>query len=126
MGYLFCQVLHKKHSNLNGQEECECIFLLFWLHGPNVGNLTNKGVADICLLQDFVLHPKLIYFMEITMQNIVKALPDFVSGTTSDDLVCNISARLREMNGSPLSGSLRQVTSFVCDVLEFLFYFLSI
>ncbi|TYH44064.1 hypothetical protein ES332_D11G168400v1 [Gossypium tomentosum] len=101
-------VLRKKHSNLNGQEECECIFLLFWLHGPNVGNLANKGVADICLLQDSELHPKLIYFMEISMQNIVKALPDFVPGTTSDDLVCNIVARLRETNGRPLSGSLRQ------------------
>ncbi|KAA3474760.1 Voltage-dependent calcium channel subunit alpha-2/delta-3 [Gossypium australe] len=101
-------VLRKKHSNLNGQEECECIFLLFWLHGPNVGNLTNKGVADICLLQDSELHPKLIYFMEISMQNIVQALPDFVSGTTSDDLVCNTVARLRETNGRPLSGSLRQ------------------
>ncbi|TYG94198.1 hypothetical protein ES288_A11G168900v1 [Gossypium darwinii] len=101
-------VLRKKHSNLNGKEECECIFLLFWLHGPNVGNLTNKGVADICLLQDSELHPKLIYFMEISMQNILKALPDFVSGTTSDDLVCNIVARLRETNGRPLSGCLRQ------------------
>ncbi|KAK8327173.1 hypothetical protein V6Z12_A11G165000 [Gossypium hirsutum] len=77
-------VLRKKHSNLNGQEEY------------------------ICLLQDSELHPKLIYFMEISMQNILKALPDFVSGTTSDDLVCNIVARLRETNGRPLSGCLRQ------------------
>ncbi|XP_022771657.1 uncharacterized protein LOC111314497 [Durio zibethinus] len=75
-------VLHKKHSIVNGQEECECPFLLFWLHGPNVGNVTNKGVANICLLQDSKLQPILASFMEIALQKIEKASHKSVSGTS--------------------------------------------
>ncbi|KAE8676310.1 Aldolase-type TIM barrel family protein [Hibiscus syriacus] len=104
-------ILRKEHSNLNGQEECNCIFLLFWLHGPNVGNVSNKGVANICLLQDSELHPKVATFMEIAIRNSEKASCKFVSGTTSNDPV----VQLKENNSSPivkqkrrLIGNLRQ------------------
>ncbi|XVF81423.1 hypothetical protein PTKIN_Ptkin15bG0153500 [Pterospermum kingtungense] len=70
------QVLHKKHSMVNGQEECECTFLLFWLHGPNVGEVAEKGVANICLVQGqgSELQPKLVSFMEIAMEKMGKNL----------------------------------------------------
>ncbi|XVE72573.1 hypothetical protein DITRI_Ditri11bG0049200 [Diplodiscus trichospermus] len=95
------KVLHNKHSNVNGEEVCECTFLLFWLHGPNVGNLTNKGVADVCLLQGSELQPKLASFMEIALQKIGKALYKSISGT-SNDLDCNCVAQHKENEDSPI------------------------
>ncbi|GMI70909.1 hypothetical protein HRI_000760200 [Hibiscus trionum] len=100
-------VLRKEHSNLSGQEECNCIFLLFWLHGPNVGNVSDKGVANICLPQDSELHPKVATFMEIAIQNSGKASHKFVSGTTSNVRVI----QLKENNSSLIvkqTGNLRQ------------------
>ncbi|MBA0732358.1 hypothetical protein Gogos_016457 [Gossypium gossypioides] len=91
------QVLHKKHSYVNGQEECECTFLISWLHGPNVGNITDKGVANICLLQGSEIPPKLASFIEIALQKIDKALCKSVSGT-SNDLV----ALHKDNKGSPI------------------------
>ncbi|XVF35577.1 hypothetical protein REPUB_Repub18cG0157900 [Reevesia pubescens] len=96
-------VLHKKHSTVNGQEECECTFLLYWIHGPDVKNLTDKGVADICLLQASELEPKLASFMEIAKQKIVKALcvssNDLIYvSVTSNDLACNHVAQHKENN----------------------------
>ncbi|XP_017979887.1 PREDICTED: uncharacterized protein LOC108662795 isoform X5 [Theobroma cacao] len=94
------EVVHKKHSNVNGQEECECTFLLFWLHGPNVGNVVEKGVANICLLQSAELEPKLATFMEIATQKIEKALCKLGSDTI-DDVAFNPVFR-HEANGSPI------------------------
>ncbi|XP_039005743.1 uncharacterized protein LOC120133163 isoform X2 [Hibiscus syriacus] len=91
-------ILRKEHLNLNGQEECNCIFLLFWLHGPDVGNVSDKGVANICLPQDSELHPKVATFMEIATRNSEKGSCKFVSGTTSNDLV----VQLKENNSSPI------------------------
>ncbi|KAA3458503.1 Rubisco methyltransferase family protein [Gossypium australe] len=91
------EVLHKKHSYVNGQEECECTFLISWLHGPNVGNITDKGVANICLLQGSEIPPKLASFIEIALQKIDKALCKSVSGT-SNDLV----ALHKDNKGSPI------------------------
>ncbi|XVF71715.1 hypothetical protein PTKIN_Ptkin12aG0061900 [Pterospermum kingtungense] len=84
-------VLHKKHSNVNGEDECECAFLLLWLHGPSVGNLAYKGVADICLLQVSELQSKLASFMEIALQKIEKDVCKYV-----------IVAQPKEKNGSPI------------------------
>lgn len=42
----------KKHSLVNGQEECLCIFVLSWTHGPKKGLLTTAGVASICTIKD--------------------------------------------------------------------------
>lgn len=42
----------KKHSLVNGQEECLCIFVLSWTHGPKKGLLTDAGVASICTIKD--------------------------------------------------------------------------
>ncbi|GMI85651.1 hypothetical protein HRI_002234400 [Hibiscus trionum] len=84
-------VLHKVHSNVNGQEECECTFLLSWLHGPNVGNISDKRVADVCLIQGSEIHPKLASFME----RIEKTLHGSVSGTRND-LACNLIAQQKE------------------------------
>ncbi|KAK6259606.1 hypothetical protein SCA6_014080 [Theobroma cacao] len=95
-----CPVVHKKHSNVNGQEECECTFLLFWLHGPNVGNVVEKGVANICLLRSAELEPKLATFMEIATQKIEKALCKLGSDTI-DDVAFNPVFQ-HEANGSPI------------------------
>ncbi|KAK8997518.1 hypothetical protein V6N11_012075 [Hibiscus sabdariffa] len=84
-------VLHKMHSIVNGQEECECTFLLSWLQGPNVGNISKKGVADVCLIQGSEIHPKLASFVE----KIEKALRESVSGT-SIDLDCSLIAQQKE------------------------------
>ncbi|KAK8588523.1 hypothetical protein V6N13_087438 [Hibiscus sabdariffa] len=89
-------ILRKEHSNLNDQEECNCIFLVFWLHGPIVGNVSYKGVANICLPQDSELHPKVATFRDIAISNSTKASHKFVSGTTSKDLVI----QLKENNSS--------------------------
>lgn len=45
-------VHRKKHSLVNGQEECLCIFVLSWTHGPKKGLLTTAGVASICTIKD--------------------------------------------------------------------------
>ncbi|XVF21170.1 hypothetical protein REPUB_Repub12eG0067700 [Reevesia pubescens] len=108
-------VLPKKHSTVNGQEECECTFLLYWIHGPDVKNLTDKGVADICLLQASELEPKLASFMEIAKQKITKALcvssNDLISvSVTSNDLACNLVAQHKENNDRPI---VKQKQSFV-------------
>ncbi|XVE72572.1 hypothetical protein DITRI_Ditri11bG0049100 [Diplodiscus trichospermus] len=107
-------VLHKKHTKVNGQEECECTFPLFWLHGPNVGNVTDKGITDICLLQGSESQPELASFMEITLQKIQKASCKSISGT-SCDLDCNLVAQHKENKDSPIvkqkpsfAGRLRQ------------------
>ncbi|TYH09511.1 hypothetical protein ES288_A07G102100v1 [Gossypium darwinii] len=91
------QMLHKKHSYVNGQEECECTFLISWLHGPNVGNIIDKGVANICLLQGSEILPKLVSFIEIALKKIDKALCKSVSAT-SNDLV----ALHKDNKGSPI------------------------
>lgn len=39
------------HVFTNGEEECKCTFILFWLHGPSLGNLSAAGVGSICNLQ---------------------------------------------------------------------------
>lgn len=101
-------MLHKKHSNVNGEEEyCECTFLLVWLHGPNVGNLACKGVANICLLQVSELQPKLASFMEIALQKIEKALCKSVP-----------VAQPEENNGSPI---VTQKPSFDSHLRQVLF-----
>ncbi|KAK8344755.1 hypothetical protein V6Z12_A07G100300 [Gossypium hirsutum] len=91
------EMLHKKHSYVNGQEECECTFLISWLHGPNVGNIIDKGVVNICLLQGSEILPKLVSFIEIALKKIDKALCKSVSAT-SNDLV----ALHKDNKGSPI------------------------
>ncbi|XP_019194069.1 PREDICTED: uncharacterized protein LOC109188036 isoform X9 [Ipomoea nil] len=45
-------VHRKKHSLVNGQEECLCEFVLSWTHGPKEGLFTIAGVASICTIKD--------------------------------------------------------------------------
>ena len=40
-----------QHSFKNGEEECYCIFVLLWLHGPSKGTKTYASVASICLIR---------------------------------------------------------------------------
>lgn len=108
--WLCFQVLHKKHPKVNGEEECECTFLLFWLHGPNVGEVAEKRVADICLVQGqgSELQPKLASFMGIAMEKIEKKL--------CNDLALNLVDHHRENSSlivkqePSFHGSLYQVT----------------
>ncbi|GAV68456.1 hypothetical protein CFOL_v3_11959, partial [Cephalotus follicularis] len=43
-------VKYNEHSFTNGEEECRCKFLICWQHGPNRGNLEQKNVENICIV----------------------------------------------------------------------------
>ncbi|OMO89647.1 hypothetical protein COLO4_19638 [Corchorus olitorius] len=68
------EVMHSEHSYANGEEVCQCSFLLEWKHGPHAGSLSDKGVADICIVQNAELEPNFIHFREIVMRNIEKSI----------------------------------------------------
>nr|POF19638.1 hypothetical protein CFP56_39086 [Quercus suber] len=40
-----------QHSFMNGEEECYCIFVLLWQHGPSKGTKTYASVASICFIR---------------------------------------------------------------------------
>ncbi|XP_057460560.1 uncharacterized protein LOC130751049 isoform X4 [Actinidia eriantha] len=40
-------VHYVNHSFAKEEEECLCTFVLFWKHGPNEGNLTSAGIANV-------------------------------------------------------------------------------
>lgn len=40
-----------EHSFKDGDELCNCDFILRWLHGPNAGNITVGELKDICTIQ---------------------------------------------------------------------------
>ncbi|CAI8597906.1 unnamed protein product [Vicia faba] len=62
-------VQERPHSRKN--EECHCTFILFWLHGPNAGNLTAAEIGDICILQPIIeVDPAVASFVEIVKKGI--------------------------------------------------------
>lgn len=40
-----------EHLTEKEEELCSCAFILFWLHGPNAGNLTATRIENICIVQ---------------------------------------------------------------------------
>ncbi|KAL3510045.1 hypothetical protein ACH5RR_029446 [Cinchona calisaya] len=47
-------VCHRAHLFRNGEEECPCTFVLFWLHGPESANLSIVNIASICTIHGAV------------------------------------------------------------------------
>ncbi|KAK7260710.1 hypothetical protein RIF29_26980 [Crotalaria pallida] len=45
------EVQENEHTTKADEEVCLCTFILFWLHGPNAGNLTASKIEDICIVQ---------------------------------------------------------------------------
>ncbi|XP_057954193.1 uncharacterized protein LOC131148497 isoform X2 [Malania oleifera] len=69
------EVEFKKHAFRNGEEECLCIFMLSWLHGPKVGTMTATSVANICTLQSSAnTNQTLNSFLNITMEKMKATL----------------------------------------------------
>jgi len=65
------QVQHGKHYWKAGKETCFCTFILFWLQGPNAGNLTATTIQDICMVQlERQLDPVVASFLEMARRKI--------------------------------------------------------
>ncbi|VFQ60522.1 unnamed protein product [Cuscuta campestris] len=59
-------VQRKDHSYVNGEEECQCTFVLSWIHGPKMGHLTSTGISCVCTLKDDgQVDPKVASFLQI-------------------------------------------------------------
>ncbi|KAL9298249.1 hypothetical protein ACSQ67_024145 [Phaseolus vulgaris] len=59
-------VQRREHSLTAEEESCLCNFILFWLQGPNAGNLTVTTIEDICIVQpEGELDPVLVSFLEM-------------------------------------------------------------
>ncbi|KAG5113417.1 hypothetical protein AAZX31_13G170300 [Glycine max] len=64
-------VQHGKHYWKAGKETCFCTFILFWLQGPNAGNLTATTIQDICMVQlERQLDPVVASFLEMARRKI--------------------------------------------------------
>lgn len=64
--HLLWQVNYKEHSFAEGEEVCECEFVLLWQDGPNAGNRTSSSIEHICLLQPCIqVDPRVATFLEI-------------------------------------------------------------
>ncbi|KAK7393784.1 hypothetical protein VNO78_22348 [Psophocarpus tetragonolobus] len=60
-----------EHSRKKGEEECLCTFILFWLHGPNAGNLTTASIDSICIVQPaWEVDPAVVLFLEMAREKI--------------------------------------------------------
>ncbi|KAM7270264.1 hypothetical protein ACFE04_029478 [Oxalis oulophora] len=69
-------VLPKEHGFVNGEEVCKCEFLIYWKHGPHAGDLVEKKVEHICLVQDSKDCDLALYsFLEQAAENIESASP---------------------------------------------------
>ncbi|XP_057460557.1 uncharacterized protein LOC130751049 isoform X1 [Actinidia eriantha] len=81
------KVHYVNHSFAKEEEECLCTFVLFWKHGPNEGNLTSAGIANVCLVQPF---PQIDYrvasFSKMVKEKI--EIASLIFGSVSD---CNAS-----------------------------------
>ncbi|CAL5203541.1 unnamed protein product [Lathyrus oleraceus] len=63
-------VEERPHSRKKN-EECHCTFILFWLHGPNSGNMTAAEIGDICTVQPIIeVDPVVASFLEIVKKRI--------------------------------------------------------
>lgn len=53
----------------DGEEECLCTFVLFWLHGPNFDYLSVANIANLCVIQDAAkADPRIAYFMKFAKE----------------------------------------------------------
>ncbi|KAG4977399.1 hypothetical protein JHK86_036873 [Glycine max] len=85
-------VQHGKHYWKAGKETCFCTFILFWLQGPNAGNLTATTIQDICMVQlERQLDPVVATFLEMARRKIerpAKAMLDMISYITLQEKQC--------------------------------------
>ncbi|KAI8008683.1 hypothetical protein LOK49_LG07G02773 [Camellia lanceoleosa] len=76
-------VHHVEHSFAKEEEECFCTFLLFWQHGPNEGNVTASGIANLCLIQPFEqMDSRVVTFSKMAKEKVKIARP--TPGSVSD------------------------------------------
>ncbi|KDP29952.1 hypothetical protein JCGZ_18521 [Jatropha curcas] len=67
-------VHHRDHSMVNGEEQCMCVFVVTWTHGPNAGFMNNKKIESICLIDSNMrLDPVLASFSRIVREKLETA-----------------------------------------------------
>ncbi|XP_059449652.1 uncharacterized protein LOC132180743 isoform X2 [Corylus avellana] len=73
----------------DGEEECSCIFIVSWLHGPNVGNLTTTSIENICQVQSSApIDPKVTSFLKVARERfIINSEPVLISKADSSSSI---------------------------------------
>jgi len=66
-------VERREHAQKQGgEEECSCVFILSWLHGPNAENLTTTAIENICQVQSTApIDPKVTSFLEVARERFI-------------------------------------------------------
>ncbi|XP_062152978.1 uncharacterized protein LOC133861253 isoform X2 [Alnus glutinosa] len=66
-------VERREHAQKQGgEEECSCVFILSWLHGPNAENLTATAIENICQVQSTApIDPKVTSFLEVARERFI-------------------------------------------------------
>ncbi|XP_057954191.1 uncharacterized protein LOC131148496 [Malania oleifera] len=83
-------VQYKEHHFDDAEEECLCTFLLFWQHGPQAGEKTPCGIADICLIRPTIqMDPTLASFLRIARKKIEVARLILSSSSENGAPLCN-------------------------------------
>jgi hypothetical protein len=66
-------VERREHAQKQGgEEECSCVFILSWLHGPNAENLTATAIENICQVQSTApIDSKVTSFLEVARERFI-------------------------------------------------------
>ncbi|KAM7273127.1 hypothetical protein ACFE04_027791 [Oxalis oulophora] len=92
--------MRKEHTFVNGEEVCQCEFLLVWKHGPCAGNLVEKKVQHICLIQDCDEYDSALYsFLKQATENIRRA--SSMSSPANAKLFSRNHIKIKRANNSP-------------------------
>lgn len=79
--------MHEGHRFVKDQQECTCRFILEWIHGPEVGNLTSLALENIFRVQlpatDEEIDPVLTSFLNTVKERIQNT---FSNSTTASSL----------------------------------------
>ncbi|KAI3509658.1 hypothetical protein L1887_25107 [Cichorium endivia] len=101
----FDAIVDAVHYKEHKPDKCLCTFLLFWQHGPEVGNITAASIDDLCLIMSGAIDPRVAEFANLvkeklkgaSSQSSLTSKTPFLSKKTSSNQTLN---KLQEFSGN--------------------------